>query len=75
MQHWVLKEYAKLVSNHLQMWSGGFSRRGKGGARTLLVPRHRTGDERKLQLQDLKKRRVPISLLQTTTISFILVHS
>ena len=36
-----------LVSNHLQIWSGGFSRRG-GGILRLLKPR----------LQDLKKRRV-----------------
>ena len=28
MQHWTLKEYAKLVSNHLQIWSGGYNRGG-----------------------------------------------
>ena len=48
MQHWLVKEYAKLVGNHLQIWSGSFTGRGGGGGLGLL----------KLQLQVLKKRRV-----------------
>ena len=47
MQHWLVKEYAKLVGNHLQIWSGSFTGRGGGGLGLL-----------KLQLQVLKKRRV-----------------
>ena len=31
MQHWLVKEYAKLVGNHLQIWSGSFTGRGGGG--------------------------------------------
>ena len=50
MQHWLVKEYAKLVGNHLQIWSGSFTGRGGGGGLGLL----------KLQLQVLKKRRVLI---------------
>ena len=30
MQHWLVKEYAKLVGNHLQIWSGSFTGRGGG---------------------------------------------
>ena len=48
MQHWLVKEYAKLVGNHLQIWSGSFTGTGGGGGLGLL----------KLQLQVLKKRRV-----------------
>ena len=47
MQHWLVKEYAKLVGNHLQIRSGSFTGRGGGGLGLL-----------KLQLQVLKKRRV-----------------
>ena len=43
----VSKEYGKLVGNHLQIWSGSFTREGGGGLGLL-----------KLQLQVLKKRRV-----------------
>ena len=32
MQHWLVKEYAKLVGNHLQIWSGSFTGRGGGGS-------------------------------------------
>ena len=43
----VSKEYAKLVGNHLQIWSGSFTGEGGGGLGLL-----------KLQLHVLKKRRV-----------------
>ena len=56
MQHWLVKEYAKLVGNHLQIWSGSFTGRGGGGGRGLL----------KLQLQVLKKRRVLRGAQDTT---------
>ena len=32
MQHWLVKEYAKLVGNHLQIRSGSFTGRGGGGS-------------------------------------------
>ena len=32
MQHWLVKEYTKLVGNHLQIWSGSFTGRGGGGS-------------------------------------------
>ena len=32
VQHWLVKEYAKLVDNHLQIWSGSFTGRGGGGS-------------------------------------------
>ena len=44
VQHWLVKEYAKLVGNHLQIWSGSFTGRGGGGLGLL-----------KLQLQVLKR--------------------
>ena len=30
VQHWLVREYAKLVGNHLQIWSGSFTGRGWG---------------------------------------------
>ena len=30
VQRWLVKEYAKLVGNQLQIWSGSFTRKGGG---------------------------------------------
>ena len=47
VQHWLVKEYAMLVGNHLQILVGQLHREGGGGLGLLKLP-----------LQVLKKRRV-----------------